>query len=146
MLASLSIRNIVLIEALDLSFSRGLTVITGETGAGKSIILDALGLALGNRADARLVRNGEKQGAVSAEFIVTDPSLDSLLREQGIAQEEILTVRRTLYHDGKSKAFVNDEPVSVANITNIAACLVEVHGQHDQREHRSLRRMVSGEW
>ena len=137
MLTGLSIRNVVLIEALDLAFARGLTVLTGETGAGKSILLDALGLALGMRADSALVRAGADQASVTATFGVPAPGtpLAVLLADNGIAQEpgEPLLVRRTLKADGGSRAFLNDQPCSAALLRDAGALLVEIHGQHDER-------------
>lgn len=137
MLTRLSIRNIVLIEALDLTFGRGLGVLTGETGAGKSILLDALGLVLGNRADSGLVRGGEDKASVSAsfEFATLPRALAERLDDADIEIEdgEPLIVRRQLKADGKSKAFVNDQPVSVGLLREIAGFLVELHGQHDDR-------------
>lgn len=137
MLTALSIRNIVLIEALDLSFGPGLGVLTGETGAGKSILLDALGLVLGNRADSALVRSGEDQASVTATFEFT--ALPASVREAlGDAEVEIepgeaLIIRRRLKADGGSKAFVNDQPVGVALLRSLSGALVELHGQHDDR-------------
>ena len=137
MLTRLSIRNIVLIEALDLTFGRGLGVLTGETGAGKSILLDALGLVLGNRADSGLVRGGTDKASVSAsfEFAALPQGLAERLDDADIEVEdgEPLIVRRQLRPDGKSKAFVNDQPVSVGLLREIAGFLVELHGQHDDR-------------
>jgi DNA repair protein RecN (Recombination protein N) len=137
MLTRLSIRNIVLIEALDLTFGRGLGVLTGETGAGKSILLDALGLVLGNRADSGLVRGGEDKASVGAsfEFATLPRALAERLDDADIEIEdgEPLIVRRQLRADGKSKAFVNDQPVSVGLLREIAGFLVELHGQHDDR-------------
>ncbi|MEE3156179.1 MAG: DNA repair protein RecN, partial [Pseudomonadota bacterium] len=137
MLTRLSIRNIVLIEALDLTFGRGLGVLTGETGAGKSILLDALGLVLGNRADSGLVRGGEDKASVIAsfEFAALPLALAERLDDADIEIEdgEPLIVRRQLRADGKSKAFVNDQPVSVGLLREIAGFLVELHGQHDDR-------------
>ena len=137
MLTRLSIRNIVLIEALDLAFGRGLGVLTGETGAGKSILLDALGLVLGNRADSGLVRGGEDKASVSAtfDFNTLPRGLTRLLDDADIELEdgEPLIVRRQLKPDGKSRAFVNDQPVSVGLLRDMAGFLVELHGQHDDR-------------
>lgn len=137
MLTRLSIRNIVLIEALDLDFARGLGVLTGETGAGKSILLDALGLVLGDRAETSLVRAGEAQASVTASFeFAALPSLvAAALAEAGIDIEpgEPLLIRRQLRVDGGSKAFVNDQPASVALLRELAPALVELHGQHDDR-------------
>ena len=137
MLTALSIRNIVLIEALDLAFGPGLGVLTGETGAGKSILLDALGLVLGNRADSALVRAGEEQASVTATFefgalpVLVKEALDEA--EVDVEPGEPLIIRRRLKADGGSKAFVNDQPVGVALLRALSAALVELHGQHDDR-------------
>lgn len=134
MLAALSIRDIVLIERLELSLDSGLCTLTGETGAGKSILLDALGLAIGARADAGLVRRGAEQGSVSAVFDVSiDHPARAILRENGIEDEGDLILRRVQTRDGRSRAFVNDQPVSVGLLRQIGDQLVEVHGQHDER-------------
>jgi DNA repair protein RecN (Recombination protein N) len=134
MLSALSIRDVVLIEAVDLGFEAGLGVLTGETGAGKSILLDALGLVLGARADSGLVRQGASQAVVTATF---DPParLPAALDEGGIEIEpgEPLIVRRIVKADGGSRAFVNDQPVSAALLRELGASLVEIHGQHDDR-------------
>ena len=137
MLTRLSIRNIVLIEALDLDFTGGLGVLTGETGAGKSILLDALGLVLGNRADSGLVRAGEERASVTAsfDFAALPDSVRESLDDAGIEIDpgEPLLIRRQLRADGGSKAFVNDQPVGVALLREIGPALVEIHGQHDDR-------------
>lgn len=137
MLTSLSIRNIVLIEALDLAFGPGLGVLTGETGAGKSILLDALGLILGNRADNALVRAGEDAAGVTAtfEFAALPPAVAEALSAAELELEpgEPLIIRRSLKADGGSKAFINDQPTGVALLREIAPALVELHGQHDDR-------------
>ncbi|MAM40075.1 MAG: DNA repair protein RecN [Erythrobacter sp.] len=137
MLTRLSIRNIVLIEALDLDFGRGLGVLTGETGAGKSILLDSLGLVLGNRADSGLVRAGEAKASVSAsfEFSSLPAQIAEALDDADIEIEpgEPLIIRRQLKADGGSKAFINDQSVGVALLREIAGILVELHGQHDDR-------------
>ena len=147
MLTALSIRDIVLVDALDLEVESGLTVLTGETGAGKSIILDALGLALGARADAGLVRAGAKQASATAVFAAPDdPALIELISDKGfeVAPGEELILRRTLTADGRSRAFVNDQPAGVAALREIGQALVEVHGQHetvgllDRKTHRAL--------
>ncbi len=133
MLTTLTIRDVVLIERLDLVFGPGLSVLTGETGAGKSILLDSLGLALGQRAEAGLVRAGQAQASVAAAFAPpeTHPAF-ALLVEQGMAAEDEIVLRRVVQADGKSRAFVNDQPVGVALLKRLGALLVEVQGQHDQ--------------
>ncbi|WP_174285113.1 DNA repair protein RecN [Sphingomonas bacterium] len=135
MLTALSIRDVVLIEALDLDFHDGLGVLTGETGAGKSILLDALGLALGARGDSGLVRHGAAQAAVTAIFDPPDGTLAAMLEENGIEIEagEPLIVRRLVKADGGSRGFVNNQPASAALLREIAPHLVEIHGQHDDR-------------
>ncbi len=137
MLTRLSIRNIVLIEALDLDFARGLGVLTGETGAGKSILLDALGLVLGDRAETALVRAGEDKASVTAsfEFAALPAGIAAALDDAEIAIEpgEPLLIRRQIKADGGSKAFINDQPASVALLRELAHALVELHGQHDDR-------------
>jgi DNA repair protein RecN (Recombination protein N) len=145
MLAGLAIRDVVLIDRLDLSFAPGLSVLTGETGAGKSILLDSLGLALGERADAGLVRPGAEQASVTAAFeLPHDHPANAILAEQGLAVEATLILRRQLGSDGRSRAFVNDEPVSVGLLRRLGETLVEVasqasqHGLMDAATHRDL--------
>jgi DNA repair protein RecN (Recombination protein N) len=134
MLTGLSIRDIVLIDRLDLEFQPALTALTGETGAGKSILLDALGLALGMRADAGLVRAGAEQAVVAATFeIEPRHPLRVRLADQGIEADGPLILRRTLARDGRSRAFVNDQPVAVGLMREIGGALVEVQGQFEQR-------------
>ncbi len=133
MLTALSIRDVVLIERLDLSFATGLTVLTGETGAGKSILLDSLGLALGARAEAGLVRAGAEHASVTACFSPrADHPAVELLHEQGLDAEGEIVLRRMLTRDGRSRAFVNDQPVGVGMLRRVGALLVEVQGQHEQ--------------
>ncbi len=136
MLTALSIRDVVLIDTLELDFGPGLGVLTGETGAGKSILLDALGLALGTRADSGLVRAGQAQASVSVAFELPagHPAL-ALLESNGLAHapDEPLVVRRIVKADGGSRAFVNDQPVSAGLLRELGALLVEIHGQHDDR-------------
>ncbi|AYG59584.1 DNA repair protein RecN [Rhizobium jaguaris] len=134
MLVQLSIRDIVLIERLDLAFETGLSVLTGETGAGKSILLDSLSLALGGRGDGDLVRHGEDRGQVTAVFDVgMQHAARKLLRENGIDDDGDLIFRRTQSADGRTKAFVNDQPLSVQLMRQAGQLLVEIHGQHDDR-------------
>ncbi len=133
MLTSLAIRDVVLIQRLDLSFAPGLTVLTGETGAGKSILLDSLGLALGLRAGGGLVRAGQAQASVAAAFALPeDHPARALLGEQGLDAEEELVLRRVVTADGRSRAFVNDQPAGLALLRRLGALLVEVQGQHEQ--------------
>lgn len=145
MLAALSIRDIVLIERLELDFARGLTVLTGETGAGKSILLDGLSLALGGRGDAGLVRAGATQGQVTAVFDVpADHPARRFLAENDVEGEGDLILRRVQTADGRTRAFLNDAPVSATLLRDVGERLVEIHGQHDdralvdEREHRRL--------
>src|ERR1700722_3722229 len=163
MLTALSIRDVVLIDKLDLTFGPGLTVLTGETGAGKSILLDSLGLALGVRAEAGLVRAGCDQASVAACFsLAGDHPALALLTEQGLEAEDEIVLRRILTKDGRSRAFVNDQPAGVALLRRIGTLLVEVQGQHEQMgladpaNHRTLldtfgvppecRGAVAGAW
>lgn len=134
MLTALSIRDVVLIEALDLDFTSGLGVLTGETGAGKSILLDALGLALGGRGDSALVRHGTAQASVTATFDMP-PAAAAFLADNALDIEpgEPLIVRRVVKADGGSRGFVNDQPASAALLRELGALLVEIHGQHDER-------------
>jgi DNA repair protein RecN (Recombination protein N) len=134
MLARLSIRDIVLIDRLDIDFAAGLAVLTGETGAGKSILLDAFALALGARGDATLVRQGAEQGQVSALFELPGKHpARALLARNDIAADEALILRRVQFADGRTRAFVNDQPVSAQALQELGAALVEIHGQHDAR-------------
>jgi DNA repair protein RecN (Recombination protein N) len=134
MLVQLSIRDIVLIDRLDLELGYGLTVLTGETGAGKSILLDAFSLSLGARGDGSLVRQGEAQGQVTAVFdLRPDHPALAAARGQDIAAEGELILRRVQMADGRTRAFVNDQPVSAQALRMIARELVEIHGQHDDR-------------
>ncbi len=134
MLSRLSIRDIVLIERLDIDFAPGLSVLTGETGAGKSILLDALSLALGARGDAALVRHGAAQGQVTAVFDVPrNHPARALLAENAIDDEGDIILRRLQTADGRTRVFVNDQPSSVTLMRDIGRALVEIHGQHDER-------------
>ena len=145
MLVRLAIRDIVLIDQLDLDFAAGLTILTGETGAGKSILLDSLSLALGARGDGALVRHGQPQGQVTAVFdLASDSASLQAARAQNIQSDGELIVRRVQLADGRTRAFLNDQPVSAQLIRAIVGGLVEIHGQHDERAlldsatHRSL--------
>ncbi|MDR0423473.1 MAG: DNA repair protein RecN [Rickettsiales bacterium] len=133
MLETLSIDNIVLISKLNLSFERGLCVLTGETGSGKSILLDALGLALGYRSNSRLLRNGEEKGLVVANFnIKTNQRAKEHLKEMGIEFDDNIIIRRVIYSDGHSKAFVNDIEITQKFLQNLGESLLEIHGQNEQ--------------
>ena len=134
MLARLSIRDIVLIERLDIEFSRGLAVLTGETGAGKSILLDAFALALGGRGDSGLVRHGAEQGQVTATFdIPKGHPATRILSENGLDDTGEMILRRVQLADGRTRAFINDQSISVQTLKAVGAALVEIHGQHDER-------------
>src|ERR1700752_4920410 len=134
MLARLSIRDIVLIERLDIEFSRGLAVLTGETGAGKSIRLHAFALALGGRGDASLVRHGAEQGQVTATFDVPkDHPATRILADNGLEDTGEMILRRVQLADGRTRAFINDQSISVQTLKAVGAALVEIHGQHDER-------------
>jgi DNA repair protein RecN (Recombination protein N) len=138
MLASLSIRDIILIDRLDIDFGSGLAALTGETGAGKSILLDAFALALGARGEAALVRQGAEQGQVTAAFDVgKDHPARRVLAENDLVADpgavDELIVRRIQFADGRTRAFINDQPVSVQVLRALGAALVEIHGQHDER-------------
>ncbi|GLS21278.1 DNA repair protein RecN [Labrys miyagiensis] len=145
MLVQLAIRDIVLIDRLDLDFASGLSVLTGETGAGKSILLDAFSLALGGRGDGTLVRHGQSQGQVTAVFdIAVDHAARAVLKANDIQDDGDLILRRVQMADGRTRAFINDQPVSVQVLRATGAALVEIHGQHDDRaltdpaSHRAL--------
>lgn len=132
MLAGLTIKNVVLIDHLSIAFGKGLCALTGETGAGKSILLDSLGLALGARSESGLVRKGESAATVSAEFDVpVRHPVFAVLEEQGMEAQSPLILRRSVAADGKSRAFINDHPVSIALLKQIGEMLVEIHGQFD---------------
>ena len=134
MLTELAIRNIVLIEQCELSLARGLCVLTGETGAGKSILLDSLGLVLGMRAEARLVRRDKDQASVSATFDITvNKAAKAALETLGLENCDELLIRRTLASDGKTKCYINDVAVSVTGLKALGETLIEINGQHDGR-------------
>ncbi|ODT79299.1 MAG: DNA repair protein RecN [Pelagibacterium sp. SCN 64-44] len=134
MLNALSVRNIVLIDQLDLALDAGMTVLTGETGAGKSILLDALALALGGRGDASLVRQGQESGQVVAVLeLAADHPARALLRDNAIADDEDVILRRVQFADGRTRAFINDQPVSASLLQKVGSQIVEIHGQHDDR-------------
>lgn len=134
MLNALSVRNIVLIDQLDLALDNGMTVLTGETGAGKSILLDALTLALGGRGDASLVRQGQDSGQVVAVLeLAADHPARALLRENAVPDDEDVILKRVQFSDGRTRAFINDQPVSASLLQKVGSQVVEIHGQHDDR-------------
>ncbi len=135
MLQSLSIRNVVLIDKLDIDFKSHLSVLTGETGAGKSILLDSLGLVLGKRAETSLIRQGAEKLGVFAVFDAEadNAPLQKLLAENEIETGDEIIIKRTLGHDGKGKIFFNDQPISAKLLKEIGKCLVEIHGQFDNQ-------------
>src|SRR5438477_393554 len=134
MLTRLSIRDIVLIDRLDIDFAAGVSVLTGETGAGKSILLDAFALALGARGDVALVRHGASEGQVTAAFdLPRAHPAHALMAENGIAAADELILRRVQFADGRTRAFANDQPVGAQVLKTLGAMLVEIRGQHDER-------------
>ena len=138
MLRALSIRNFAVVEALEAEFGNGFTVLTGETGAGKSILLDALSLLLGDRFDARQLRPGAERAEIAAEFAVDDASgIGAWLTEQDLAGEGALLLRRVLEPQGRSRAWINGRPATLAQLTEAGERLIDLHGQH---AHQSLGR------
>lgn len=134
MLTQLTIKNIVLIESCNITFEQGLCVLSGETGAGKSILLDALGLVLGARSNSGLIRRDQAQAVISAEFdISNNEAAQLLLNELDIEASDCLIIRRSISTDGKGRCLINDQPVTVAALKKLGEKLVEIHGQHDQR-------------
>ena len=134
MLTTLSVRNIVLIDQLDLALDEGLTALTGETGAGKSILLDALTLALGGRGDAALVRTGAESGQVIAVFqLPVDHPARQTLRDNAVDDDAEIILKRVQFADGRTRAFINDQPVSAGLLQAVGRQIVEIHGQHDDR-------------
>ena len=131
MLNTLYISNVVLIEKLKLQFGGGLNIMTGETGAGKSILLDALSLALGARSDMGLIRSGCDAASVTAEFDFINDNVKNILNNNGIDYEDGLILRRTLNADGKSRAWIDNIPVSIKVLKQIGDEIVEIHGQFE---------------
>ena len=151
MLVHLSVRNVVLIDQLDLELGSGLCVFTGETGAGKSVLLDALGLVLGRRADTGLIQKGSDKAMVTATFaLVPGHPIVPLLEQIGLEATTEVVVRRTINAEGRSRAFVNDHPVTVSYLSQIGSFLVEIHGQNDrlglldQGVHRDVLDLAGG--
>ena len=132
MLTQLTISNYTVITALEMEFGSGMTVITGETGAGKSIMLDALGLCLGDRADAKSIRHGCDKAEISASFDLSAiPSAVHWLKTRDLGDGEDCLLRRVITREGRSRAYINDEPVSVGLLRQLGSQLVEIHGQHE---------------
>lgn len=151
MLVHLSIRDIVLIDQLDIDFHNGLSVLTGETGAGKSILLDSLALALGGRGDAGLVRSGQAKGQITAVFDVpVDHAARQILDQNDIDHDGDIILRRVQNADGRTRVYINDQAASVAMMASLGHTLVEIHGQHDDRalidpiEHRRILDIFGG--
>lgn len=144
MLKALTIQDLAVVRHLDLEFNPGLTVITGETGAGKSIVVDALGLVLGDRAEAALVRTGAPRASVAATFDARErPDLEALLSAHALDGGPDCLLRRVVGSDGRSRAFCNETPITLPVLREIGACLVDVHGQHEH--HSLLRRPIQRE-
>ena len=131
MLTALQVRNYVLIDSLEIDFPEGLIIITGQTGAGKSILLGALSLVMGAKADASMVSEGADNCVVEAEFETADKTLQNVLEENEVEWEEgHITIRRVVNRSGRSRAFVNDCPVPVALLQEISSALIDIHSQH----------------
>src|SRR4051794_13239291 len=139
MLRSLTIRDFIIVEQLELEFQSGFTALTGETGAGKSILIDALALVLGERADAQVVRQGRERADIVAEFDLADtPEVSAWLGEHELSGDEgTCLLRRVIDAGGRSRAFVNGSPATLAQIRECGELLVDIHGQH---QHQSLTR------
>ena len=137
MLEYINIKNVALIEESEVVFGKGLNVLTGETGAGKSLIIDALGFSLGGRANREMIRRGEEQASVEAVFSIDDKKIEKILDDMGIeyGEDNTLVIRRTLHQNGKSVCKVNGTTVTVGQLKEISSSLVDFHGQH---EHQSL--------
>lgn len=135
MLSNLSIRNFAIVKSLDIDFNKGMTAITGETGAGKSIAVDALGLCLGDRADIGLVRTGTEKAEVSAGFDVSDlPKAQDWLRKNELDDEEECLIRRVISSEGRSKAYINGTPVPIQQLKSLGQYLLSIHGQHAHQQ------------
>ena len=131
MLQHLHIENYALITHLDIDFSTGFSTITGETGAGKSIIIGALGLLMGARADSKSITEGEQKCVIEGEFGVEGYGLESLFEEYDLDYSDVCTIRRELSQNGKSRSFVNDTPVTLAPLKELSAKLIDIHSQHE---------------
>src|SRR5688500_17493988 len=131
MLNKLSIQNYALIDQVEISFSKGMTIITGETGAGKSILLGALALLLGNRADAGALHRKNKKCVIEGVFLSEDPSMREFFLRNDLDEENAITIRREISPEGKSRSFVNDTPVNLAVLKELGTMLIEIHSQHE---------------
>lgn len=141
MLSQLSVKNLAVVEALDLSFDAGMSAVTGETGAGKSVLLQALNLALGRRGDSTLVRHGQDKAEVSAVFdVANQEKIQHYLQEQSLEEDEECILRRIISSDGRSKAFVNGINVPLSVLRGVGELLIDMHGQN---EHQLLLRAPS---
>ncbi|RZJ25451.1 MAG: DNA repair protein RecN, partial [Flavobacterium sp.] len=134
MITSLSIENFALIEKLSIDFSGGFSIITGETGAGKSILLGALGLALGNRADLSSLKNKDEKCVIEAQFAIAGYDLKSFFEASDLDYEDETIIRREILPSGKSRAFVNDSPVNLQQLQELGEYLIDIHSQHETRE------------
>ena len=134
MLKHLSIKNVVLIESLDIEFSRGLTVLSGETGAGKSILLDSLGLLLGNRTESSLIRTGADKLSVTGVFEVDKTNkIYEIAQNYTLDIEDDIIIKRIITADGKNKILFNDQPITLKLLKELSQNLIEIHGQHDNQ-------------
>lgn len=135
MLLEIAIKNFAIIEEISLNFERGMTVLTGETGAGKSIVIDAMNMMLGSRASIDVIRHGSPKAEVEGFFSVDkNPSLEQLLADQGIAFSDELIIRREILQNGRSISRINGQMVNLATLRAVGQYLVDIHGQHDQEE------------
>ena len=131
MLTSLSITNFALIEKLDINFSNGFSIINGETGAGKSILLGALGLVLGKRADLTSLKNKEEKCVIEAQFHISNYNLQAFFEENDLDYEAETIIRREILASGKSRAFINDSPVNLQELQELGLILIDIHSQHE---------------
>ncbi len=139
MITRLYIRNYGIIREHEISFTKGLTVITGETGAGKSILLGALGLVSGDRADSQVLFNADEKCVVEAEFKPNNQELNAWLKEEGFDLEDTVIIRREIAANGKSRAFINDSPATVQQLRSLSDWLIDISGQHESREMNTAR-------
>src|SRR3990167_5388023 len=149
MLTTLALRDFAIVTRLQLEWAEGMTVLTGETGAGKSILIDALGIVLGDRADNSVVRHGAEQAEVLAAFAVAgNRSAESWLAEQAMAHDREVLLRRVIGKDGRSRAFINGTPVTLTMLRELGSSLVEIHGQHEHQRllHSSAQRDMLDEF